>query len=102
MLLRKSQLARVNTLYRQSLALWREIGDRRGTAEVLNNLGDLVRVDLNDRVSGRGFMLTGLYVSVVLFGWPLILMSALGLIETMAALRARVAARRAKPPSLNH
>jgi hypothetical protein len=28
-------------------------------------------------------------------------MSALGLIETMASLRARVAARRPKPPSLN-
>jgi magnesium-transporting ATPase (P-type) len=48
-------------------------------------------------VTGRGFMLTGLYFSVGLFGWPIVLMSFLGLIETMVALRARVASR--KPPS---
>jgi hypothetical protein len=42
-------------------------------------------------------MLTGLYVTVVLFGWPLIVMSLVGLIETMVALRARFAARRARP-----
>jgi len=49
-------------------------------------------------VTGRGFMLTGLYVTVVLFGWPILLMTFLGLIETMIALRARVAARR-RPPA---
>jgi len=48
-------------------------------------------------VTGRGFMLTGLYFSVGLFGWPIVLMSFLGLIETMVALRARVARR--KPPT---
>jgi hypothetical protein len=48
-------------------------------------------------VTGRGFMLTGLYFSVGLFGWPLVLMSFLGLVETMVALRARVARR--KPPT---
>jgi magnesium-transporting ATPase (P-type) len=48
-------------------------------------------------VTGRGFMLTGLYFSVGLFGWPIVLMSFLGLVETMVALRARVARR--KPPS---
>ncbi|MBV8834995.1 MAG: DUF2232 domain-containing protein [Alphaproteobacteria bacterium] len=52
-------------------------------------------------VGGRGVMLGGLYLSIVLFGWPLILMAALGLIETLASLRARVAARRALPPSVN-
>jgi hypothetical protein len=64
-------------------------------------LGFAVLHAVTANVSGRGFMLTGLYVTVVLFGWPLIVMSALGLIETMASLRARVAARRPKPPSLN-
>jgi magnesium-transporting ATPase (P-type) len=48
-------------------------------------------------VTGRGFMLTGLYFSVGVFGWPIVLMSFLGLVETMVALRARVARR--KPPS---
>jgi len=50
-------------------------------------------------VGGRGVMLTGLYLAIVLFGWPLILMAALGLVEAMASLRARAAARRALPPS---
>jgi hypothetical protein len=50
-------------------------------------------------LSGRGFMLTGLYVTVMLFSWPLlVVMSVLGLIETMIALRARLAARR-RPPA---
>ena len=49
-------------------------------------------------VTGRGLMLTGLYFIVMLFSWPLLLaMSALGLIETMLALRARVSARPPPP-----
>jgi hypothetical protein len=50
-------------------------------------------------MSARGVVLTGLYLTVVLFGWPLVFMAALGLIETLASLRARVAARRPPPPS---
>jgi hypothetical protein len=50
-------------------------------------------------VAGRGAMLTGLYFLVMVFSWPLLLvMSVLGLVETMLALRARVAARRPPPP----
>jgi magnesium-transporting ATPase (P-type) len=48
--------------------------------------------------AGRGFMLSGLYFTVGLFGWPIVLMSLLGLLETMASLRARSAARRQPPP----
>ncbi len=48
--------------------------------------------------SGRGFMLTGLYFTVGLFGWPIVAMSLLGLLETVMSLRARFAARR--PPNL--
>lgn len=48
-------------------------------------------------LTGRGFMLTGLYFTVGLFGWPMVLMSLLGLLETMVGLRARVAARRGPP-----
>src|SRR5262249_52262791 len=65
-------------------------------------LGFAVLHALTAGLGGRGVMLTGLYITVVLFGWPLILMAALGLIETMASLRARVAARRAPPPSPDH
>ncbi len=49
-------------------------------------------------MTGRGFMLTGLYFTVGLFGWPIVLMSLIGLLETMLSLRARVVARR-KPPA---
>jgi hypothetical protein len=49
-------------------------------------------------LNGRGFMLTGVYFTVGLFGWPLLILSVLGLAETMFSLRARVAARRRPPP----
>jgi hypothetical protein len=48
--------------------------------------------------AGRGLMLSGLYFTVGLFGWPMALMSLLGLLETITSLRARSAARR-RPPS---
>lgn len=50
-------------------------------------------------IGGRAFMLTGLYVTVILFGWPIILMSLIGLAETFASLRARFAKRRSPPPT---
>jgi hypothetical protein len=52
-------------------------------------------------VNGRSFMLTGVYFTVGLFGWPLVLLSLLGLLETMFGLRARVIARRTPPGSIN-
>ena len=61
-------------------------------------LGFAVLHTVTRGLNGRGFMLTGAYFTVGLFGWPLVLMSLVGLLETAAALRARVAARR-KPPS---
>jgi magnesium-transporting ATPase (P-type) len=61
-------------------------------------LGFAVVHVLSARFAGRGFMLGGLYFSVGLFGWPLVLMSMLGLVETMASLRARSAARQ-RPPA---
>ena len=61
-------------------------------------LGFAVLHTLTRGMNGRGFMLTGTYFMVGLFGWPLVLMSLVGLFETMASLRARAAARR-KPPT---
>ncbi len=61
-------------------------------------LGLAVLHTLTAGMNGRGFMLTGLYFIVVLFGWPLVLLSLVGLLETTMSLRARAAARR-KPPS---
>jgi hypothetical protein len=60
-------------------------------------LGFAVMHAITASLNGRGFMLAGLYVTVVLFGWPILLMALLGLIETMAGLRARFAARRGPP-----
>jgi hypothetical protein len=61
-------------------------------------LGFAVLHTLTRGMNGRGFMLTGTYFIVGLFGWPIVLMSLVGLFETMASLRARAAARR-KPPT---
>jgi hypothetical protein len=67
-------------------------------------LGFAVLHAVTARAKGRGFMLTGLYLTVGLFGWPIVLLSLLGLIETMVALRARFAARRGPPaaPTSTH
>jgi hypothetical protein len=62
-------------------------------------LGFAVVHVLTARFSGRGFMLSSLYFTVGLFGWPIVLMSLLGLLETVASLRARVAARPPPPPT---
>jgi hypothetical protein len=62
-------------------------------------LGFAVVHVLTASFAGRGFMLSGLYFIVLLFGWPIVLMSLLGLLETIAALRARSAARRPPPPT---
>jgi magnesium-transporting ATPase (P-type) len=62
-------------------------------------LGFAVVHVLTTGFAGRGFMLGGLYFSVGLFGWPIVVMSLVGLLETIAALRARSAARRRPPPT---
>jgi hypothetical protein len=61
-------------------------------------LGFAVLHAITARFTGRRFMLTGLYCTVGLFGWPIMLMSLIGLLETIMSLRARFAARR--PPNL--
>jgi len=62
-------------------------------------LGIAVVHVLTTGFAGRGFMLGVLYLSLGLFGWPIILMSLVGLLETITALRARSAARRRPPPT---
>ena len=54
----------------------------------------IVTLDIN----GRVFLLTGLYFAVGIFGWPIVLLSLLGLAETILGLRARVTSRRGTPP----
>ena len=48
-------------------------------------------------LTGRGFMLTGTYFTIGLFGWPVLLMAAVGLADTMFAFRARIARKRGPP-----
>jgi hypothetical protein len=47
--------------------------------------------------SSRPFLLGGVYTSVVVFGWPVLMLALLGLIETFVGLRARAIARM-RPP----
>jgi hypothetical protein len=61
-------------------------------------LGFAVMHAITTGIGGRHFMLAGLYLTVGLFGWPIVLMALVGLVETMLALRARHAARR-RPPA---
>lgn len=61
-------------------------------------LGLAVMHVITSGMNGRMFVLTGLYFTIGLFGWPIVLLSLLGLLETVLGLRARVAARRGPPP----
>ena len=51
-------------------------------------------------IDARPFVLTGVYAAVILFGWPALIMSVLGLADTALDLRGR-AARRRGPPTLH-
>jgi hypothetical protein len=48
-------------------------------------------------LNGRGLMLAGAYVTISVFGWPLLMMAALGLAETIFAFRGRIARKRGPP-----
>ena len=48
-------------------------------------------------MGSRPFMLGGIYVAVLMFGWPVLVMSLLGLADTAFDLRGRAAAGAAHP-----
>ena len=60
-------------------------------------LGFAVLHHITTGMNGRMFMLAGIYCAIAVFGWPLILMMLLGLIDALIDLRARVAAKRGPP-----
>ena len=62
-------------------------------------LGFAVLHKITDRLNGRGFLLAGTYAAVIVFGWPILIMTALGLADSALDLRGRVARRGAPPTS---
>lgn len=61
-------------------------------------LGFAVLHTITGRINGRGFLLAGTYAAVVVFGWPVLVMTLLGLADTALDIRGRVA-RRGAPPA---
>ena len=61
-------------------------------------LGFAVVHGITRHVPSRGVVLFGIYAAVAVFGWPVLLMTLLGLIDTALDLRGRVAAARGPPP----
>jgi hypothetical protein len=61
-------------------------------------LGFAVVHGITRHLPSRGVVLFGIYAAVAVFGWPVLLMTLLGLIDTALDLRGRVAATRGPPP----
>jgi hypothetical protein len=57
-------------------------------------LGLAVMHAITRGMGSRPFALGGLYAAVIIFGWPILLLSMLGLADTAFDLRGRVATRR--------
>jgi hypothetical protein len=58
-------------------------------------LGFAVLHEITRGLDSRPLLLGGVYASVLVFGWPILVLSLLGLAETTVGLRGRVAAKRA-------
>lgn len=63
-------------------------------------LGFAVLHSITQGIASRGFLLAGVYISVVVFGWPVLVLCLLGIIETIINLRARAARKRGPPARL--
>jgi hypothetical protein len=64
-------------------------------------LGFAVLHGITRHLPSRGLVLFGIYVAVAVFGWPVLLMTLLGLIDTALDLRGRVAATPGPPAPLS-
>jgi hypothetical protein len=50
-------------------------------------------------IAGRPFLLGGIYAAVIVFGWPVLMMTLLGLADAALDLRGRLARKRGPPDS---
>lgn len=62
-------------------------------------LGFAVMHSITRGMTSRGFILAGVYASVMIFGWPVLALCLLGLSETFFHFRARAAVKRGPPAS---
>jgi len=62
-------------------------------------LGLAVVHDVTRSLSSRPFIIGGVYASVAVLGWPILIFAVIGLVETLFGLRARFATRLGPPPS---
>lgn len=60
-------------------------------------LGFAVLHAITQGINSRGFLLGGVYASVLVFGWPVLALCLLGLVEIAFNIRARVAQKRGPP-----
>jgi hypothetical protein len=60
-------------------------------------LGFAVLHAITQGMGARAFVIGGVYASVLVFGWPVLAVCALGLIEATTDLRARIARKRGPP-----
>jgi hypothetical protein len=63
-------------------------------------LGFAVLHGITRHLNSRAILLFGIYSAVLIFGWPVLLMTLLGLIDSALDLRKRVAAMRGPPAPL--
>jgi hypothetical protein len=61
-------------------------------------LGFAVLHAITRSVAGRPFLLGGVYAAVIVFGWPVLVMTLIGLADAALDFRGRLARRRKPPP----
>ena len=74
------------------------VGSASPTLMAYGVLGFAVLHTLTRGVRSRPFVLGGTYVSVMILGWPILVLSLLGIFETAYEWRARTAHKRGMPP----
>jgi len=60
-------------------------------------LGFAVLHDITRGIGSRAFLLGGVYAAVTVFGWPILALCLLGLVDAAIGLRARIARKRGPP-----